>query len=161
MLICVNNVVDLQFWLRFFLNWTGVNMFETNYLPGTITRDAKFKCRNNCNNSLFVQDDCCKTLLMKLQIISTFSWGSLASSLSVFKIIPRYSMQVNGPIVLCAALGTFENHHHQGHSSLLPLKCALFCRDIGHCFVWNGSHSIISTLYFLLDAVAALRLLII
>jgi hypothetical protein len=27
MLICVNNVVDLQFWLRFFLNWTGVNMF--------------------------------------------------------------------------------------------------------------------------------------
>jgi hypothetical protein len=27
-------------------------------------------------------------------------------------------MQVNGPIVLCAAMGTFENHHHQGHSSL-------------------------------------------
>jgi hypothetical protein len=67
------------------------------------------------NNSLFVQDDCCKTLLMKLQIISTFSWGSLASSLSVSKIIIRYSMQVNGPIVLCAAMGTFENHHHQGH----------------------------------------------
>jgi hypothetical protein len=47
---------------------------------------------------------------MKLQIISTFSWGSLASSLSVSKIIIRYSMQVNGPIVLCAAMGTFENH---------------------------------------------------
>ena len=32
MLIWVNNVVDLQFWLRFFLNWTGVNMFyDSNY----------------------------------------------------------------------------------------------------------------------------------
>ena len=32
MLICVNNVVNFHFWLRFFLYWTGVNMFyDSNY----------------------------------------------------------------------------------------------------------------------------------
>jgi hypothetical protein len=30
--------------------------YDTNDLPGTITREAKFKCPNNCKSSLLVHD---------------------------------------------------------------------------------------------------------
>ena len=79
--------------------------WDTNVLPGMMTLDAKFKWPSNCNTSRFVQDFLIRNSFKKVEIRISLSFGSLASIKFESRIIPRYSITVSGPEVLCLAIG--------------------------------------------------------
>lgn len=73
--------------------------------PCGMMRIAKFKCPSRVRSSSFEQLDFSRKVEETRIIRSIFSLGRDAWNLSEFKLIPRNSMDVAGPMVFSSAIG--------------------------------------------------------